>query len=263
MGGSLAALCRARALAGEVVGCDHDAASLEIALRLGMVDRAEEELFRAVMGSRLVVLALPLPEIFKVTRQLAPHLRPDVVLTCLAGTTARMYGQISQVAPECSGLVPGFPLVDSPGDGCAAASADLLLGATVLLSRGGTADIGQVERVAGIWRQIGMSTEILDGPDFEQVVAASRYLPDMVLQMFKVMHEDIGVSYDNNATLSGKMLSWARIRADLSEPARQLYAAQLGRLLGSLASRLQQQLAGMGMSTGTAGAGEEGDGGNG
>lgn len=247
MGGSLAELCRAHALAAEVVGYDRDAASREIALRLGMVDRAEGELFRAVMGSRLVVLALPLPEIFKVARQLATHLRPDVVLTCLAGTTTRMYGQITQAAPECASLVPGFPLVDSPASGSAAASADLLLGATMLLSRGGTEDAEQVGFVAGIWRQLGMEVEILDGPDFEKAVAFSRYLPDVMLKIFKAIHNDSGVSFDNSKTLSGRIMALVQARSDMSEPARQLYAAPLGKLLGLMSEHLQQRLSGIGM----------------
>ena len=60
IGGSLARALKHAAYCAEVVGCGRDQAQLQRAVQLGVIDRYEQDLARAVADADVVVLAVPL-----------------------------------------------------------------------------------------------------------------------------------------------------------------------------------------------------------
>ena len=99
VGCSIACLARGNGLVDEVVGVDRDTAHLEMARRLGFIDRAEEDPARGVMGAEAVVFAVPLDEIFMVVQKAGADIRPDALVTCTAGTTQRLWSQLINEVP--------------------------------------------------------------------------------------------------------------------------------------------------------------------
>ena len=85
IGGSLALGLRRAGVVGHVVGVGRSAASLEAAIRLGVIDEALP-MEEAVRGADMVVLCAPVAQTLPLLLAMQPHLGPDTIVTD-AGST--------------------------------------------------------------------------------------------------------------------------------------------------------------------------------
>ncbi len=235
IGCSVAALLKGRAVAGEVVGVDSEEAHLEMARRLGFIDRGYRDPARGVMGSEAVVLAVPLDEVFRVMDAIGPDVRPGAVITCTAGTTARLRAQLVRHVRSAENFVPSFPLVHLKGSGAGAGSALVLTDQHCLVAVGEPMPGKAVEQVCSLWRGLGMRVTRLDFDRFEAAVAGLQLWPEAVaVAAGRVAGR--GDLPEGRTALS----IWL---ADMAAPARldrchQLYASRLCALLGEMIEEL-------------------------
>ena len=244
MGCSLAALIRERGVAGEVIGVDCSATSLEMARRLGCVNGIMDDPARGVIGADAVVLALPLDQIFVTLKKIGPDLKPGVMLTCTAGTPFRLWEQASEAIPEARALVPAFPLLFSPAHGPAASGGAVLDQETCLISRHPRFPQECFEKVRTFWEQVGLKTLALSSAEFESMVSGLHLWPALLGKLIR----EVGAAHDL-IDKGGLLNQWLDLVAQRDEMERcfQLYAQPLERLLGELGTKissLQRQLGG-------------------
>jgi prephenate dehydrogenase len=237
VGCSIACLARGRGLVDEIVGVDRDTAHLEMARRLGFVDRAEDDPARGVMGAEAVVFAGPLDEIFMVIKKAGADIRPDALVTCTAGTTQRLWSQLVNEVPAMTSFVPSFPLVYSSTRGPGAASASLLQDRHCIVVNSGKSSEEAVQRVASFWVALGTRVEVLDTDPFEWRVAGSHFWPHMLIASLKRVVKDRSLRVDG--TSLQQWLDAVGTEVDLQR-SYQLYSSRLCSLMDDLVQDLSK-----------------------
>ncbi|MBW1809916.1 MAG: prephenate dehydrogenase/arogenate dehydrogenase family protein [Deltaproteobacteria bacterium] len=237
IGCSVACMIKGCGLAEEVVGVDSLPANLEMARRLGFIDRGLEDPARGVMGADAVIVATPLQQVFMTIEKIGPDMRPGAMLTCTAGTTLRIWQQIIKEVKEAEGFVPSFPLVFTKSNGPAVASPMLLQGRRCLVASCEAFDQVQVARVAGFWKDLGMDPQIVDDSKFEWSVAAGHLWPQLITQ--RVRQLAVKNEWELGESVIKHWLDAVGQSNDL-ERSYQLYSKKLNQLLTMLVEELTQ-----------------------
>jgi cyclohexadieny/prephenate dehydrogenase len=237
VGCSVACMIKGNGLAEEVVGVDSLPANLEMARRLGFIDRGLEDPARGVMGADAVIVATPLQQVFMTIEKIGPDMRPGAMLTCTAGTTHRIWQQIIKEVKEAKGFVPSFPLIFTKANGPAVASPTMLLGCRCLVASCEEFDQDQVARVAEFWKQLGMNSEIVDDTKFEWSVAAGHLWPQLVGKSVRQLAERN--DWELGQSVIKHWLDAVGQPNDL-ERSYQLYSKKLNQLITILIDELSQ-----------------------
>ncbi len=181
IGGSLARALRRRADCPEIVGASRNGAHLQKALELGVIDRFETDLGKAVAGADLVVVCVPLGAMEKVFAQIKDHLAPDAVLTdagsakaCVVEAARRAFGAV----PSC--LVPGHPIAGTEQSGVEASFAELYEGRRVILTPLVETDTMATARVREVWEAAGATVSEMSVEHHDTVLAATSHLPHVL-----------------------------------------------------------------------------------
>ena len=181
IGGSLARALRAAGFCREVVGGGRDAAHLQQAVELGVIDRFDTDLAAAVAGADMVVVAVPLGAMQTVFSRIRDHLDDNAVLTD-AGSAK---GSVIEAAQQAFGsvpewFVPGHPIAGTENSGVAASLPDLYRDRRVILTPGEHTAPAAVERVRAMWEAAGAVVTEMDSIHHDAVLAATSHLPHVL-----------------------------------------------------------------------------------
>jgi len=158
-----------------ISGWDQSTAARQLALAIGAIDSAPDNLEHAVRDAELVIVAVPVLAVRDVFAALGPVLQPGAVVTDVASTKALVCGWAADLLP-CA-FVGGHPMAGSERSGMAHARADLFDGATYCLTP--TEDTPQTA-VATVTRLVaiaGARPKLMDPATHDRVVAAVSHLP--------------------------------------------------------------------------------------
>ncbi len=236
--------CLARGMVDEIVGVDQAEAHLEMARRLGFIDRGEVDPVRGVLGADGVIFAVPLDKIFMLAQKVGADIRPDAMVTCTAGTTLRLWSQLVAEVPEMTKFVPSFPLVYSATRGPGAASASLLQGRRCIVAKNDKSSREALQRVASFWRALGTQVDVLETDSFEWYVSGCHFWPHMLIASVAKVAEG------RSLRVEGTMLQqWLDVVETEVNPQRscQLYSSNLAILMDELIqdlSKIRRKLGG-------------------
>ncbi len=180
IGGSVAAACRARGLAAEVVGYTPgpDAAQ---AVTLGWLDGACPSVSQAVRGADLVVLAAPISAQPALFGELAPHLEPQALVTdCASTKSSTVAAARAQLGALMSRYVPAHPIAGSERHGPGASRPDLFQGALAIVCPQPENTVGAVARVRAFWDELGARVVELDASRHDRIFAEVSHWPHAV-----------------------------------------------------------------------------------
>jgi prephenate dehydrogenase len=181
IGGSLARDLRRLKLVGEVVGASRNAAHLQRAVELGVVDRYETDVSLGVRGADMVVVAVPLGAMQAVFSAMRHALGARAVVTdvgsakCSVIAAAR--GAFGELPPW---LVPGHPIAGNERSGVEAAVEGLFRGRRVILTPTPTSNPASTERVRAMWQAVGADVLSMDPEHHDEVLAATSHLPHLL-----------------------------------------------------------------------------------
>ena len=181
IGGSLARDLRRLGKVGEVVGASRSEPHLARARELGVVDRFDTDVARAVRGADMVVVAVPLGAMAPVFARMAPALAEGAVVTDVGSAK----GTVLAAAREGFGsvppwLVPGHPIAGNERSGVEAAMDDLYRGRRVILTPTEDTDADALARVRAMWQWVGAEVLTMDPEHHDEVLAATSHLPHML-----------------------------------------------------------------------------------
>lgn len=180
IGGSLARALKAAGVVEEVVGVSRTMTSLNKALELGVIDRAETR--AADVGPvDVLVIATPVRAMPRVMADFAPHLAAGTVVTDVGSVK----GYVCEAAERHLGaaharFVPGHPIAGTENSGVEASLTSLFEKHTVILTPGAGVAARAVETVAGLWRLAGAEVINMDPLQHDEILAATSHLPHMV-----------------------------------------------------------------------------------
>jgi prephenate dehydrogenase len=181
IGGSLARALRDAGFCQEVVGAGRNPAHLQTAVDLGVIDRYETDLSRAVADADMVLVSVPLGAMPAVFSAIKGHLAGHAVLTDAGSAKG---GVIEAARQAFDGLpaafVPGHPIAGTEQSGVEASFASLYRDRRVILTPLPETDIQATARVREMWEAAGAEVVEMDPVHHDAVLAATSHLPHVL-----------------------------------------------------------------------------------
>jgi prephenate dehydrogenase len=188
IGGSFALALKKAGVVGEVVGIGRSQATLDEALRLGIIDRIGACDAATLRGADLILLATPVGQMPALMQAMAPHLGPQVAITDGGSTKSDVAAAVYRHLPQHSErFVPAHPIAGAENSGAAAAKADLYVERKVVLTPLKENAPEAVERVRAAWAACGASVHEMAPARHDQVFAAVSHLPHLL--SFALVHD--------------------------------------------------------------------------
>ena len=176
IGGSVALGARERGIAREVRGVDPKRSE---AGPIPLMPLAE-----AAKWADLLVLAVPVGAIEQVLEGVAPHLRPETLLTDVASVKRPMAEAARRILPHPENCVGAHPMAGSDLVGFDHARADLFEGAACILTIEGHEPPQVVDRVAEFWQCFGTFTVRKTPAEHDAITAALSHAPHVIAYAF-------------------------------------------------------------------------------
>ena len=181
IGGSLALALKKAGLVEQVTGYSRSQAARDEALALGIIDKTAESLAEAVADADMVFVAVPMGAMQVVFEQLAPHLKPQTIVT--DGGSAKQ--QVIDAARQALGnkfdyFVPGHPIAGTEKSGPSAAFAELYQQHRVVLTPVADTNKSALEKVRQMWQQAGADVFEMEVEHHDVVLAATSHLPHVL-----------------------------------------------------------------------------------
>lgn len=181
IGGSFAKGLRDSGLCEQVVGCDPDPLTRQLALPLGVVDQITDSLEQAVRGADVVLLAVPVLAMESVLSQLAVLDLGQTVVTDVGSTKGAVVDAVEQAFGKVPALfVPGHPIAGSEKSGVEAARGDLFRHHKVILTPLEHTSEQALSLVTRLWRALEADVEQMSVADHDEVLAATSHLPHLL-----------------------------------------------------------------------------------
>ncbi|MDG1166197.1 MAG: prephenate dehydrogenase/arogenate dehydrogenase family protein, partial [Porticoccaceae bacterium] len=181
IGSSLAAVARKHGLAQQVVGISRRESTLEIALQMGVVDRAEPSL--AAIASELgagdlVVIGVPTLTVPAVLQDCFELLSADVSITDVASVKSSVVEAAEAIYSGMPAqLVPGHPIAGSEKSGVTAANSELFVEHRIILTPNKKTGAEHFKLVSDLWAATGAIVSTMDVQEHDEILAATSHLP--------------------------------------------------------------------------------------
>ena len=181
IGGSLARDLRRLGKVGEIVGSSRHAANLERAVALGVIDRFDVDIARAVVGADMVVVAVPLGAVRDVFERIRDAVAVDVVITDVGSAKGNVVEAArAMLGPRLTRFVPAHPVAGTEHSGVDSSVEGLFERRRVILTPTQETDADALERVSAMWQVVGSDVLEMDVAHHDQVLAATSHLPHML-----------------------------------------------------------------------------------
>ena len=193
IGSSLARALRKERLCAYLAGCARTAKTRERSLELGIIDAVFEDPAACVAGAELVVLCTPVGTYAEIGAAIAPALEPGAILSDVGSVKHAVIEALAPVMPDGVHLVPGHPVAGLEHSGPDSGFAELFEGHWCILTPLPGADAGAVERIAELWRRVGMMIEVMEPRHHDLVLAITSHLPHLIAYNIVATAQDLEV----------------------------------------------------------------------
>ena len=180
IGSSIAHAARRAGLVGKVVGAARTRATLDTALRIGVIDEAFDTAADAVRGADLVVLCVPVGACGPIAREIAPHLAPGAILTDVGSVKASIVRDVAPHVPHGVHFVPAHPIAGTEQSGPESGFAELFDNRWCILTPEPGTDAAAVSRLEAFWRGLGSKVEIMSAEHHDMVLAITSHVPHLI-----------------------------------------------------------------------------------
>lgn len=181
IGGSLALALREAGYCQTIVGCSRNAAHLQKAVDLGVIDGFTLNPQEAVQDADMILLAVPMGAMGKLLPQIKQAMPADAILTDAGSTKGSVVAEVERVfGKDFARFVPGHPIAGREMSGVEAAIPDLYANRRVILTPLPYTDPDAVAAVETMWKVTGAVLESMPVELHDQVLAATSHLPHVL-----------------------------------------------------------------------------------
>ena len=180
IGSSLARGIRRANLAKKLVAADASEAVCETVRQLDIADVVTHDVAKSVIGSDLVVLAVPVGAIKDVAEQICSLMAPNAVLTDVSSVKKAVIDTVEPLLPESVDLVPAHPIAGTEHSGPEAGFAELFDDRWCILTPTADTPIKAVEKVTAFWEGCGAMIELMDADHHDLVLGITSHLPHLI-----------------------------------------------------------------------------------
>ena len=179
IGGSFARALRRETGGPRVIGIDRERASLDDALRMGVID--ETATLAAVADCDAVLIAVPVRQFPDVIAGLSGYLKPGTVVTDVGSTKQDVIAAArAALGAKVSQFVPGHPIAGREHAGVAASEMALFEGKNVVLTPIVENTAQSIKRVRTLWQTCGARVVEMPAETHDAVFAAVSHLPHLL-----------------------------------------------------------------------------------
>jgi prephenate dehydrogenase len=176
-----------------VGGWDIDPSAIDLALQRGAINGRFDSPEEAAEAD-LIVVATPPEAVVPTLERLAPHLRPETVITDCASVKAEIVGGVRRIAPPIlPQFVGGHPMAGLHLSGIGNATWNLFEGAAWVLTPTAETDRQAYSTVSKMVHGLGAKVYLMDPAEHDRHVALLSHVPHLVAA--QLMKEAIGLSY--------------------------------------------------------------------
>lgn len=180
IGGSLSMALRKKGMAGEIVGVGRSISSLELAVKLDVIDKFTTDPASGVMDADLVVIATPVASIAGIVKKIAPYLKEGAIVTDVGSVKGAIVSEAEKLIPSGVHFVGGHPIAGTEESGVSAAFPTLFEKHKCILTPTAKTDKEALNKVKEIWEAAGSDVIIMDAAKHDSILAAVSHLPHVI-----------------------------------------------------------------------------------
>ena len=181
MGGSFALAIRAAGLAHKIVGYSPSERSRHLALELGVIDQAFDQLPLAIQGADLVLVAVPVSHMRSTFATLAPHLGESALVMDVGSTKSDVIDAAQHgLGSKLKQWLPCHPIAGKEKAGVDQADATLYQNRPLILTPMGINTPAQIKRATALWEALGSRVHLMSPDAHDQAFAAVSHLPHLL-----------------------------------------------------------------------------------
>ena len=179
IGSSIARAAKARLPQVTVTGHDASADVRDAARTLGLCDTIADDPAASVLGSDLVILAVPVGRMADAAAAIASGLKPDAIISDVGSSKAGVADALAKALPDHV-VIPAHPVAGTENSGPAAGFATLFEGRWCIVTPGASAPADAVAALSGFWEALGAKVDTMDAAHHDMVLAVTSHLPHLI-----------------------------------------------------------------------------------
>jgi prephenate dehydrogenase len=181
IGGSVALALKKQANAPLCVGVGRNQANINQALSLGIIDKAETDIGKALTDADMVLIATPVAQTNAILKSIQPHLNTNTIVTDVGSTKTNILSIAQEILGEqAKQFVCGHPIAGAEKSGANAALADLFSGKNVVLTPSSSNSIETINKVRQLWQDCGASVIEMSAENHDSIFATVSHLPHLL-----------------------------------------------------------------------------------
>ncbi len=180
IGSSISHASRRAGLAKSIVGSARTPATVDTALKLGLIDKGYANAAEAVQDADLVILCVPVGMCGPITKEIAPHLKPGAIITDVGSVKGSIVKDMSPHVPKGVHFVPAHPIAGTEHSGPESGFAELYDGRWCILTPEPETDAAAVAKLKLFWERLGSKVEIMSADHHDMVLAITSHVPHLI-----------------------------------------------------------------------------------
>ena len=185
MGGSFALALRQAGIVQRVVGYSKSPSTTERARQLGVIDSVAESALQAVVGSDLVLMAVPVAATEATLKSIRDVIEPGMLIMDVGSTKRDVVDAARRVLKDrIAHFVPAHPIAGKEVAGIDHADATLYRGRQVILTPLPQTDAELVQRATDVWAAVGCQVLRMTPENHDAAFAAVSHLPHLLAFAF-------------------------------------------------------------------------------
>lgn len=230
IGGSMARKAREKGLVKKFVGFGRTKKNLENALSLGVIDRFESDLLKAVEGSDLVVIATPVQKSIEIISYLLPKLDSNTIITDVGSVKGKVVDVFRESKDIKTEFIGGHPIAGTESSGVEASFSSLFEDHITILTPIERNSQILIDRLKDFWIGLGAKVQLLDPEKHDRILSDISHLPHVVAYaLVNAVLEGDGISY-----AAGGFKDFTRIASSNPEMWSEICVLNRKSILGSI-----------------------------
>ncbi len=181
IGGSFALALKKARMVKQVVGVGRSRKNLQLALKLGVIDKAETDAARAVADADLVLVGAPVGQMPGIFARIAPALPKHAVVTDAGSTKQDVIAAARRhLGAHFAQFVPAHPIAGTEHSGAGAAFPELFRDRNLILLPQMETRAAAVRLVRAAWLACGARIVRLEAAEHDEIFGAVSHLPHVV-----------------------------------------------------------------------------------
>jgi len=182
IGGSIGLAIKKKHIAGRVVGFFRRSSTMKKALKCKAVDSGTMDIFEAVDGADLIILATPVHLIPQLAAKVIRIAKKGAIITDAGSTKGWIVAKIENLIKIKSGVffVGSHPMAGSEHAGVEFAKVGLFNGSPCIITKTSRTDNKALAKIIGFWNDIGTNVSVMDPSQHDRSVALISHLPHIV-----------------------------------------------------------------------------------